>query len=89
MENKKNGWAFGLGIFGGAYQVFVGLILLVFCSKIGGIPYGIALILAGLACGTITFFTRRQKWARLTLLLRCRYSSRVRSWLPGRKGRWL
>jgi len=69
MENKKNGWAFGLGIYGGAYQVFVGLILLVFCSKIGGIPYGIALILAGLAAGTVTFFTRRKKWAKITLLL--------------------
>ena len=68
MENKKNGWAFGLGIYGGAYQLFAGLILLIFCSKIGGIPYGIALILSGLAAGTVTFFTRRQKWARIALL---------------------
>ena len=69
MENKKNGWAFGLGIFGGAYQLFAGLILLIFCSKIGGVPYGIALILSGLAAGAVTFFTRRHKWARITLLL--------------------
>ena len=69
MENKRNGWAFGLGIYGGAYQLFAGLILMIFCSTIGGIPYGIALILSGLACGAITFFTRRKKWARIALLL--------------------
>ncbi len=69
MENKRNGWAFGLGIYGGAYQLVAGLILILFCSGIGGVPYGVALILSGLACGAITFFTARHLWARVSLLL--------------------
>ena len=69
MENKRNGWAFGLGVFDGAYQLVAGLVLILFCSKIGGIPYGLALILSGVACGVVTFFAHKHKWAKLTLLL--------------------
>lgn len=69
MENKRSGLALGLGIYGGAYQLVAGLILMLFCAGIGGIPYGLALILSGIACGTVVFFTARYKWARVALLL--------------------
>lgn len=68
MENKRNGWALGLGIFDGAYQLVAGLVLLLFCAKMGGVPYGIALIVTGIACGLITFFAHRHKWAKITHL---------------------
>lgn len=68
MGNKRNGWALGFGIYGGAYQLFAGLILMLFCSKIGGIPYGIALMLAGVAGGVIAYFAHNHKWAKITLL---------------------
>ena len=69
MENKRNGWALGLGIFDGAYQLVAGLVLLLFCSKMGGIPYGIALIVTGVLCGLATFFAHGRKWAQITHLM--------------------
>lgn len=69
MENKRNGWALGLGIFSGAYQLVAGLILILFCSKMGGIPYGVALIVTGLLCGLVTFFAGYRKWAQITHLM--------------------
>ena len=68
MGNKRNGWAFGFGIYGGAYQLFAGFILILFCSKIGGVPYGLSLILSGLICGAVAFFSYRHQWAKLALL---------------------
>ena len=69
MENKKLGWAFGLGIFDGAYQFVTGLVIMLFASKAGGIPYGIALMLTGLLCAAATYLATRFRWGKILLLM--------------------
>ncbi len=69
MENKKLGWAFGLGIFDGAYQFVTGLVVMLFASKAGGIPYGIALMLTGLLCAVATYLSTRFRWGKILLLM--------------------
>ncbi len=69
MDKAKLGTATAFGMFDAIYQLIAGLVLILYCSKQGGIPYGIAFIVSALASGTFVILARKKDWARKTVLL--------------------
>ncbi len=69
MNKAKLGTATAFGMFDAIYQLIAGLVLILYCSKQGGIPYGIAFIVSALASGTFVILARKKEWARKTVLL--------------------
>lgn len=68
MRKVRYGTATAFGIFDAIYQLIAGVILILFCTKLGGIPYGIALVLSALATGAFVVLASKKLWARRTVL---------------------
>ena len=69
MNKAKLGTATAFGMFDAIYQLIAGLVLILYCSKQGGISYGAAIIVSALATGTFVILARKKEWARRVVLL--------------------
>ncbi len=69
MAKVRYGTATAFGMFDAIYQMVAGLVLILYCTKLGGIPYGAALVVSALITGTMVVFARRARWARVAVLM--------------------
>ncbi len=68
MAKARYGTATAFGMFDAIYQLIAGLVLILYCTKLGGIPYGAALAISALVTGAFVVLARSKMWARKAVL---------------------